>query len=62
MKSTIRHDMNLGAAAERKAMRGIITKLARNGTIDWGAATQLRAAIREHIKAISKAEGGIGRK
>jgi hypothetical protein len=54
--------MNLGAEAERKAMRGIITTLKRDGFLDTLSAALIRRKITEHVAAVSKREGGLGRK
>lgn len=62
MKNEIRHDMNLGAEAERKAIRGIISRLTRSGFLNSTSAALIRREINAHVAAVSKREGGIGRK
>ncbi len=62
MKNEKRHEMNLGAEAERKALRGIVAKLYKQHILDICARDSMLNEIDDHIERISKRPGGIGRK
>ncbi len=62
MKNEKRHEMNIGAQAVIKHLRGRISTLVRKGVIPKDTAGVLRLSIRESIAACSKRKGGLGRK
>ncbi len=62
MKNEKRHEMNEGAQAVIKHLRGRISTMGRKGILDGQAVLAIRGAIKESIAECSQRPGGLGRK
>lgn len=60
MKNEKRHEMNEGAQAVIKHLRGRISTMVRTGIISRSTAGLIRGAIRRSIVECGKRKGGLG--